>query len=417
MNIVRLQKIRTYYSNYLKRFYADRPGLAHLSYDEQFRALMDNCFGAADFWTKPLAELGYETFETISNVEALQQRWAAEKEVEKNSDADNWLLEITARQVKWFSPTVLFVADYVTFNHAFLRQLRADNPSIRCIVGWCGAPYPDAAVFHEYDIVLSCVPELVADFRAQGHRAFHVNHAFAPQILEKIDTERTPTTDFAFLGSIVKAHGFHNERERLLTALVEATDLQIWAEVQSPAASARRTKLREIVYDMMCAARRCGIPDSSLAKLPIVGRAARWNERPGSSLPDNLPDTRIAARACPALWGRAMYQQLHDSKVSLNTHIDISPVSASNMRLFEATGVGSCLLTDWRENIATLFEPDAEVVTYRNPEECVERVNYLLQHEQERQAIARAGQRRTLREHTYTQWAAKFDEAVRQTLS
>ncbi|MDQ3755068.1 MAG: glycosyltransferase, partial [Acidobacteriota bacterium] len=93
--------------------------------------------------------------------------------------------------------------------------------------------------------------------------------------------------------------------------------------------------------------------------------------------------------------------------------IDISPVSASNMRLFEATGVGSCLLTDWRANISTLFEPDREVVTYRNAEECIEKATYLLDHESERQQIARAGQRRTLREHTYARWAAGFDEVVR----
>jgi spore maturation protein CgeB len=112
-----------------------------------------------------------------------------------------------------------------------------------------------------------------------------------------------------------------------------------------------------------------------------------------------------------------MYQQLRDSKISLNTHIDVSPRSASNMRLFEATGVGSCLLTDWRENIAKLFEPDVEVATYRSAAECIEKVDYLLQHEDERQAIARAGQRRTLREHTYTQWAAKIDALIRDALS
>jgi spore maturation protein CgeB len=112
-----------------------------------------------------------------------------------------------------------------------------------------------------------------------------------------------------------------------------------------------------------------------------------------------------------------MFQQLHDSRVALNTHIDISRRSASNMRLFEATGVGACLLTDWRENLPQLFDTDAEVVAYRDAEECVEKVNYLLAHEDERRAIAAAGQRRTLREHTFAHRAAQIDEIIREWLA
>jgi spore maturation protein CgeB len=48
-----------------------------------------------------------------------------------------------------------------------------------------------------------------------------------------------------------------------------------------------------------------------------------------------------------------------------------------------------------------MFEPGKEVVAYRSPEECVELVKYYLEHDKEREAIARAGQERTLREHTY----------------
>jgi spore maturation protein CgeB len=71
------------------------------------------------------------------------------------------------------------------------------------------------------------------------------------------------------------------------------------------------------------------------------------------------------------------------------------------MRLYETTGVGTLLLTDWKDNLHEMFEPDAEVVTYRTPEECVERINYFLKHEAERARIAKAGHTRTLRDHTY----------------
>jgi spore maturation protein CgeB len=71
------------------------------------------------------------------------------------------------------------------------------------------------------------------------------------------------------------------------------------------------------------------------------------------------------------------------------------------MRLFEATGVGAALVTDEASNLGELFDPGREVVTYATADELVERVAHLLEHEDERAAIARAGQERTLREHTY----------------
>jgi len=41
------------------------------------------------------------------------------------------------------------------------------------------------------------------------------------------------------------------------------------------------------------------------------------------------------------------------------------------------------------------------VVPYKSPEECSELIKYYLEHEDERLAIARAGQERTLSEHTW----------------
>jgi spore maturation protein CgeB len=50
-----------------------------------------------------------------------------------------------------------------------------------------------------------------------------------------------------------------------------------------------------------------------------------------------------------------------------------------------------------------LFEIGREVVTFSTPEECVDHARYYLDHRDERVDIARAGQARTLRDHTYAQ--------------
>ena len=86
------------------------------------------------------------------------------------------------------------------------------------------------------------------------------------------------------------------------------------------------------------------------------------------------------------------------------------------MRLFEATGVGTCLLTDWKQNLSEIFAPDLEVTTYKTAEECVDKVKWLLDHPKERKAIAEAGQARTLKEHTFEQRAAQMHEWMRKLL-
>jgi len=64
-----------------------------------------------------------------------------------------------------------------------------------------------------------------------------------------------------------------------------------------------------------------------------------------------------------------------------------------------------------------LFEPDKEVLSYRSAEECIEKINYIIEHENERREIAAAGQRRTLREHTFDNRAARIDKIIRSALT
>jgi spore maturation protein CgeB len=84
------------------------------------------------------------------------------------------------------------------------------------------------------------------------------------------------------------------------------------------------------------------------------------------------------------------------------------------MRLFEATGVGAFLLTDWKQNLGDMFDVGKELVAYRSSEECAELIDYYLAHDKEREAIARAGQARTLAEHTYLHRMQEFMRLLEQ---
>ena len=41
------------------------------------------------------------------------------------------------------------------------------------------------------------------------------------------------------------------------------------------------------------------------------------------------------------------------------------PYLAGNIRLFEATGVGTCILTQHTDDLDSFFKPDEEVAVYR----------------------------------------------------
>lgn len=409
---MRIQRITTNYPAYLKQFYARQPELNSQPFFAQHAALMADASGWADFWSVALGKLGYEMREVVANAEPMQKAWAHENGFAYTRA--NWLFEITMAQVRAFEPEVLFVSDYTTFSASYLRHLKSECRSIKLVFGWCGAPYSDASVFKEYDIVLSNVPELVSGFVAQGHRCYQINHAFEPRVLKRMRAVESADVDFSFIGSISKNRHSHHGREELLLSLLERTNLQVFTDVYQPALGDRLSvRARRLAYDAARTASSLGVPRNILSSLPLLRRATAWDVRP--SLPEPI-DGRIARRARPPLFGLAMYQALQQTRISLNTHIDLSSSHASNMRLYEATGVGTCLLTDWRPNLSTLFEPDSEVVSYRSIDECVEKVNYLMEHEKKRRAIASAGQQRTLRDHSFDSRAGQLDDLIRSAL-
>jgi spore maturation protein CgeB len=60
----------------------------------------------------------------------------------------------------------------------------------------------------------------------------------------------------------------------------------------------------------------------------------------------------------------------------------------------------ACLVTDWKPNLKDFFDPETEIVSYKNVDEAAEKIKYLLQNDHERNSIAAAGQKRTLQNYT-----------------
>jgi spore maturation protein CgeB len=80
-------------------------------------------------------------------------------------------------------------------------------------------------------------------------------------------------------------------------------------------------------------------------------------------------------------------------------------------RNFEVPGCGGFLLTERLPHLEGYFEFDHEVGVYDDVDDLIDKVHFWLAHDKDRQAVAEAGYRRVIAEHTYDQrFAAIFEE-------
>lgn len=381
--------VNTDYPDYLRWLYEQHPGLEAQPYQEQMRVRSESLYGVADFYSTNLRALGHEAYDIYANNDCLQAAWAFEHGM--RIEVPHILPERAAsvlRHVKdaigktparYLAPLVrpwrhrqeAMLASSYDILMAQIQHYKPDvllNQAVDDIAGRFmkeAAPYARFRIGQHaatplaanedlsgYDLLISSFPPTVEYFRGKGIRTHLCRLGFEPRVLSLLGPP-DKKWDISFAGSFFNVH---SSRARLVEVLCrQFPQFKIWS--------------------------------------PAVG---------------NLPvDSPIHDHYVGQAWGRQMYQVLHSSKITINHHGDVAPY-ANNMRLFEGTGVGTCLLTDWKANLKEMFEPGKEVIAYRSPEECLELIHYYLEHDEERNAIARAGQTRTLHEHTYSHRMQEF---------
>lgn len=267
------------------------------------------------------------------------------------------LLDILVAQVKQIQPDVIYIQNIALGTPEFLARLR---PHTKLIVGQIASPLPTLTHLPSFDILISSFPHFVEQFRATGICSYYQPLAFDSQTLSRLGP-RKPVIPFSFVGGI---SGSHAKGLALLTEVATRTPLQMWGYGADT------------------------IPNTSILKSRHQGEA----------------------------WGLDMFRLLQNSFITLNRHIDVAGNFANNMRLFEATGVGAMLITDYKDNLCDLFEIGKEVAAYRSAGECAELVNYYLQHPKEAEEIALAGQQRTLNSHSYSQRMEQTTEILERHL-
>lgn len=82
-------------------------------------------------------------------------------------------------------------------------------------------------------------------------------------------------------------------------------------------------------------------------------------------------------------------------------------------RNFEIPGCGGFLLTSNADNLRDYYEDGKEIVIYNDINDLISKIKYYLKHEDERDEIALAGYKRTLKDHTYEKRFNEIFEIIR----
>lgn len=88
------------------------------------------------------------------------------------------------------------------------------------------------------------------------------------------------------------------------------------------------------------------------------------------------------------------------SKINLNVTLHCIETGVPQ-RVLDVMAAGGFMLSNYQEELEEMFVPGEEIVLYHNEQELEELVAYYLEHDEERERIARNGQEKVLREYNY----------------
>lgn len=357
-------QIHTFYDAYLTEFYSRKPELTGLSFNDQIDALIKDGFSGSHMVAPYLADLGYETSLVIANCFEAQTRWLQENQVILRNK-DDWMMDVAREQVDAFKPNVLYLSESSIFDSRFVDSLTW-KPAL--IVGWWGSQIREGVDWNKFDVILANAKYFLDNAFTLGAKS---TRRFAPGIPEFIadaNKDEPKRWDVVFSGQWTEAHLNRNEYlKEICEAQSESGSFSLGLFIHSP-----RPEL-----------------------VPDIVTKYNHGER----------------------WGIDMHRALKNGRIVINAEVDITRGEAGNIRLFEVTGSGSFLLTEYHPGVEDYFEPGVEIETFASGDELIEKIYYYLENPEKREAIAKRGHERCMRDYSMKKRVADFDKIIRKYVS
>ncbi|GAB1421518.1 hypothetical protein MASR2M15_16870 [Anaerolineales bacterium] len=143
-----------------------------------------------------------------------------------------------------------------------------------------------------------------------------------------------------------------------------------------------------------------------------------------------MPDTKFAVRGTalgdlgptqllPYLSFSKLREYACRSKINLcitrGAHASI--YASSSSRPFELSAMGAAIVANPYLGLEEWFEPDKEIIIINDSAEAIERYQWLLTHDQEREAIGQRARQRVLKQHTFQHRARELRQIIQTYLS
>jgi hypothetical protein len=290
---------------------------------------------------------------------------------------------------------VTFVGQRYADRAQFLSYLRANNVDVRAWgAGWQPAKRVDLA--HA-----KAALALIEDERFDG-----LARLLRQRLERRSRTARPPQLEF---GGDHRQDGAAQLRGQAFTSAATPEPALV-ENVAAPRSSRehagpapRWTPAHDVAGDI-------GAPDATAAATSHDGAATRAEAAPSCAVADSV-DTR--AFGGPRLLQRDLIRMFSRSRISLgfatagDSHLGAHRLTHLRLREFEAPMSGALYLTEHQAELAEYFVPGAEVLTYTDPDDLLDKVHYFLGHQDQAERVRRAGLERARREHT---WRHRFNQ-------
>lgn len=376
--------ISSLYDGYLKSFY-DKFSLDDLSYSEHLQKLLNDSTDFVSSYTKTFNRIGVITSCIIANDKTLQKKWARENSLKRTSSE-----LLVFEQVSKYKPEVLLIEDLRFVSIDLLKKIRAEVSEVKLIVAYHCAPFDRLLLdkMNFVDLILTCTPGLRDQFRSFNINSYLVYHGFDVDFLNMLGNNSVRKYDrIVFSGSLFQGKGYHNDRLELIEKILENNiNISLYANLESNC----KIKAKRGLYSVNLLLQSLKV-NSLTSSISFLGKSTERIKGYSKLLRSSVNNP---------VFGFDMYQIINKYGIVLNNHGQVAGNYAGNMRMFEATGVGACLITDKKQNMTDLFDIDKEVVVYNGHEDCLEKIKWLLNNDSIVQQIAESGQKKTLLSHT-----------------
>ena len=317
---------------------------AGASFSERVDALISEGLNGTHL-LEPVIKRTPDSFLTSTADPAMQRAWAHENGLSDGLSPHDILLA----QIEAFKPDVL----YSQAPNSFPDHVRRRLPDlVKARICW-KAPPDFSSEIEGFQMALNNFPASFPKYEAMGIATGYFSPSYDTAMVGLSENQDRPI-DVCFVGTYSRHH------RRRAEMLEQIADLSTRYNVRMALAFDRAARVANLPIGV--------IPPLSRYRTPAAVRQV----------------------AITPLFGRAMYQLFSQSKIVINSAIDVAGQDRGNIRCFEALGCGALMLSDNGRYPPGMADGET-LLTYDETGQIPELIHQILNDEPRRRTIASAG--------------------------